>query len=61
MGWQSIRIVGASASVIFILYQKIQKMAKCTFTSFRYWLTRIVPDKVQSRGPYNLWVCFWEL
>jgi len=28
MGWQSIRIVGASACVIFILHQKIQKMAK---------------------------------
>ena len=27
MGWQSIRIVGASASVIFTLLQKIQKMA----------------------------------
>ena len=27
-GWQSIRIVGATACVIFILHQKIQKMAK---------------------------------
>jgi len=44
MGWQSIRIVGASACVIFILHQKIQKMAKCTFW---YWLTQVVPDKVQ--------------
>jgi len=35
-GWQSIRIVGASACVIFILHQKIQKMVKCTFW---YWLT----------------------
>jgi len=26
MGWQSIWIVGASACVIFILLQKIQKM-----------------------------------
>jgi len=40
MGWQSIWIVGVSAGVIFILHQKIQKMAKCTFT-------RVVPDKVQ--------------
>jgi len=39
-GWQSIQI----AYVIFILHQKIQKMAKCTFW---YWLTRVVPDKVQ--------------
>jgi len=30
-GWQSIRIVGASACVIFILHHKIQKMAKSTF------------------------------
>ena len=36
MGWQSIQIVGASACVIFILLQKIQKTAKCTFW---YWLT----------------------
>jgi len=42
MGWQSIRIVGASASVTFILHQKIKKMAKCTF-----WFTRVVPDIVQ--------------
>jgi len=45
MGWQSIRIVGASAGVIFILHQKIQKMAKCTFW---YWLTRVVPDSPES-------------
>jgi len=44
MAWQSIRIVGASACVIFMLHQKIQKMAKCTFW---YQLTRVVPDKVQ--------------
>jgi len=44
MGWQSIRIVGASACVIFILHQKIQKMAKCTFW---YQFTRVVLDKVQ--------------
>jgi len=44
MGWQSIWIVGASACVIFILHQKIQKMAKCTFW---YWLIQVVPDKVQ--------------
>jgi len=43
MGWQSIQIVGASASVIFILHQKIQKVVKCTFW---YWLTRVVPDRV---------------
>jgi len=43
-GWQSIWIVGVSASVTFILHQKIQKMAKCTFW---YQLTRVVPDKVQ--------------
>jgi len=39
MGWQSIQIVGASACVIFIL-----QIAKCIFW---YWLTRVVPDKVQ--------------
>jgi len=44
MGWQSIWIFGASACVIFILHQKIQKMAKCTFW---YQLTQVVPDKVQ--------------
>ena len=43
MGWQSIQIVGASAWVIFILLQKIQKMAKCAFW---YQLTWVVPDKV---------------
>jgi len=43
MGWQCISIVGASACVIFILHQKIQKMAKCTFW---YWLTRVIPDIV---------------
>jgi len=43
-GWQSIRIVGASACVISILHHKIQKMAKCAFW---HWLTRIVPDTVQ--------------
>jgi len=45
MGWQSIQIVGASAYVIFILHQKIQKMAKCTFW---YQLTQVVLDKVQT-------------
>jgi len=44
MGWQSIRMVGASACAIFILLQKIQKMAKCAFW---YRLTRVVLDKVQ--------------
>jgi len=28
MGWQSIQTVGASACIMFILHQKIQKMAK---------------------------------
>ena len=42
MWWQSIQIVGASACVIFILLQKILKMAKCTFW---YRLTRVVPAK----------------
>jgi len=41
----------ASACVIFILHQKIQKMAKCTFW---YWLTRIVSDKVQRAVK---WLC----
>jgi len=44
MGWQSLQIVGASACVIFIFHQKIQKMAKCTFW---YWLTQVFPDKIQ--------------
>jgi len=35
MWWQSIQIVGASACVIFILHQKIQKMAN-TDTTFGY-------------------------
>jgi len=43
-GWQSIRTVGVSACVIFILHWKIQKMVKCTF---QHQLTRVVPDKVQ--------------
>ena len=50
-GGQSIRIVGASDCVIFILLQKIQKTAKCTFW---YWLTRVVPDKVQRAVK---WLC----
>jgi len=37
----SIRIVGASACVIFILHQKIQKMVKCTFC---YQLTQQSPE-----------------
>jgi len=32
MGWQSILIVGVSACVIFILLQKIQKMANKDMT-----------------------------
>jgi len=51
MGWQSIRIVGVSACVIFVLHQKIQKTAKCTFW---YQLTRVVPDKVQRTVK---WLC----
>jgi len=42
-GWQAIWTVGAFACVIFILLQKIQKMAKCTFW---YQLTR-----TKSREP----------
>jgi len=49
--WQSISIVGVSASVILILHQKIQKIAKCTFW---YQLTRVVPDKVQRAVK---WLC----
>jgi len=48
---QSIRIVGASACVIFILLQKIQKMAKCTFW---YQLTWVVLDNVQRAIK---WLC----
>jgi len=61
MGWQSIQIVGASTCVIFILHQKIQKMVKCTFW---YWLTQVIPDKVQRAikwlvvVPQNKW-CLW--
>ena len=51
MGWQSIQIVGPSACAIFILLQKIQKTAKCTFW---YRLTWIVPDKVQRAVK---WLC----
>jgi len=51
MGWQSIWIVGVSAYVIFILHQKIQKMAKCTFW---YQLTPVVLDKVQRAVK---WLC----
>jgi len=50
-GWQSIQIAGASACVIFILHQKIQKMAKCIFW---YQLTHVVPDKVQRAVK---WLC----
>jgi len=32
MGWQSIRIVGVSACIIFILLQKIEKMANKDMT-----------------------------
>jgi len=48
------QIVGASACVIFILLQKIQKMAKCTF-----WcrLTRVVLDKVQRAVKWLCCVC----
>ena len=56
MGWQSIQIVGASACVIFILLQKIQKMVKCTFW---YRLTRVVLDKVQRAIKWLCVVCVW--
>ena len=45
MGWQSIQVVDASACVIFLLLQKIQKMAKCTFW---YQITWVVLDKFQK-------------
>jgi len=51
MEWQSIRIAGASACVIFIVLQKIQKTPKCTFW---FWLTRVVPDKVQRAISYKM-------
>ena len=51
MWWQSIRIVGVTACIIFILHQRIQKVAKCTFW---YQLTRVVPDKVQRAVK---WLC----
>jgi len=50
-GWQSIQIVGASACVIFILLQKIQKMTKCTFW---YRLSQVVLDTVQRALK---WLC----
>jgi len=51
MGWQSIQIVSASACVIFILFQKIQKMVKYIFW---YRLTQVVPDKVHRAVK---WLC----
>ena len=48
--WQCIQVV------IFILLQKIQKMAKCTFW---YRLTRVVPDKVH-RAIKWLCVCVYS-
>jgi len=54
MGWQSIQIVCVSACVIFILHQKILKMAKFTFW---YQLTRVVPDKVQRVVKWLCVVC----
>jgi len=48
--WQSIRIVGVSACVIFILHKK-NKMMKCTFW---YQLTRVDSDKVQRAVR---WLC----
>jgi len=53
MRWQSIQIVSVSACVVFILHQKIQKMAKCTFW---YQLTRVGPDRVH-RAVKRLCVC----
>jgi len=40
MGWQSIHTVGVSACVLFILQQKIQKMAICTFCTSSPGLSR---------------------
>jgi len=51
MGWQSIQTVGASACVMIIFLQKIQKMVKCTFW---YRLTWVVADKVQRAVK---WLC----
>jgi len=53
-GWQSVRIVGVYACVIFNLHQKIQKIAKCTFW---YQLTRVVPDKVKRAVE---WLCVMD-
>jgi len=56
---QSIRTFGASACVIFILHQKIQKMAKRIFW---YQLTWVVPDKIQRAVKWLsmwLWRSFW--
>jgi len=50
-GHQLVWIVGASACVIFILLQKIQKVAKCTFW---YQLTGVVPDKIKR---VVKWLC----
>jgi len=47
-----------SACVIFILHQKIQKMAKCTFW---YQLTRVVPDKVQRVVKWLCVCCVYAL
>jgi len=49
-----IQIVGVSACVIFILLQKIQKMAKCIFW---YRLTRVAPDKVHRAVKWLCCVC----
>jgi len=58
-GWQSIQTVGVSACVIFILHQKIQKTAKCTFW---YQLTQVVPDKVPRAVKWLcVFVCFDHL
>jgi len=54
MGWQSIHILGASTCVIFILLQKIQKMAKCTLW---YRLTWVVLDKVHGAVKWLCVVC----
>jgi len=53
MGWAVHPIVGASAYVIFILLQKIQKMVKCIFW---YRLTWVVLDKVQRAVK---WLCVY--
>jgi len=53
-GWKSIHTVGASACVMFILLQKIQKIAKCTFW---YQLTQVFSDRVHRTVKWLCVVC----